>query len=97
MDRNFKVGQPVIFHDANARPIPALLTAIHGSEYEQNGIKHYPCVNLVFCSLDGEKTDPYGRQIERHTSVVHKHSQSAAGMYWRWVDEEANPHVMAQK
>ena len=93
MDRIFEVGQPVIFHDAHERPIPAILTAIHGSVYEREGIKHYPCVNLVFCSLDNEKTDPYGRQIERQTSVVHKHSQSAGGFYWRWSDEIPNPHV----
>lgn len=42
-----------------------------------------PSINLVYVSDDGTKTDPYGRQIERSTSVVHKSNQSAHGMYWR--------------
>lgn len=78
--------------------MPALLTAIHGSVSTwKDGTTHYPCVNVVFCSLEGDKTDPYGRQIERETSVVHKQEQSAGGFYWRWPDEEPNPQVEAKK
>ena len=97
MDRNFDIGHQVVFTDEHGRPIPALLTAIHGDEYDHEGTMHYPCVNLVFCSLDEEKTDPYGRQIERHTSVPHKLESSAHGFYWRWDDEEPNPVAKTRK
>lgn len=46
-----------------------------------------PGVNLVYCSKDTMKKDPYGRQIERATSVVHKSNQPAHGNYWCWPDE----------
>jgi hypothetical protein len=41
-----------------------------------------PSINLVYVTGDEAKTDPYGRQIERATSVVHKSGQSAHGRYW---------------
>jgi len=92
MTRIFDIGQKVTFVDEHAATRPALLTAIHGDgEYEHEGKLYYPCVNLVFCSGDEAKTDPYGRQIERSTSVPHKHEQSAHGFYWMWDDEEPNP------
>jgi hypothetical protein len=89
--RNFQVGSAVVWHDENGQPRPALITAIHGSESNQGGIKHYPCVNLVATTIDASKTDPYGRQIERQTSVPHRLEQSAHGRYWRWDDEPLNP------
>lgn len=52
----------------------ALVTWRHG---EGN-----PSINLVIVSTDASKDDPYGRQIERHSSVVHKSNQAANGMYW---------------
>lgn len=97
MERIFNVGQPVIYVDEHALPRPALITAIHGDEYEHEGVKHYPCVNLVFASADTDKTDPYGRQIERETSVVHKLEQSAHGFYFMWTDEEPNPIANTRK
>lgn len=97
MNRNFDIGHPVIFVDEHGLPKPALLTAIHGEEYEHDGVMHYPCVNLVYCSTDAEKTDPYGRQIERSTSVPHKRQQSAHGLYWMWPNEEPNPIAPTRK
>ena len=91
MERIFDVGHPVIYVNENGLPGPALITAIHGNEREYEGTMHYPCVNLVFVSADGDKTDPYGRQIERVTSVVHKLESSAHGFYFMWPDEEPNP------
>jgi hypothetical protein len=41
-----------------------------------------PSINLVFVSDDDSQSDPYGRQIARQTSVCHKNSQPAHGMYW---------------
>jgi len=46
-----------------------------------------PGCNLVYVSGDTAKTDPYGRQLERATSVVHKSKQPAHGNYWCWPDE----------
>jgi hypothetical protein len=97
MERNFDIGQRVVYVNENGLPRPALVTAIHGDEYDHEGTTHYPCVNLVFCSIDGEKTDPYGRQIERETSVPHKLEQSAHGYYFMWDDEEPNPVAKTRK
>jgi len=46
-----------------------------------------PGCNLVCVSGDVAKTDPYGRQIERATSVVHRSKQAAHGNFWHWPDE----------
>lgn len=77
------IGQNVVFTDAHGKGHPALLTAVHGSASPA----WQPSVNLMFVTDDTSKTDPYGRQIERHTSVVHKEVQGAKGMYWTFVDE----------
>jgi hypothetical protein len=39
-------------------------------------------INVVIVCDDPLKTDTYGNQIERHTSVVHKDRQTAHGFYW---------------
>jgi hypothetical protein len=77
------IGQHVVFTDAHGMGHPALLTAVHGTA--TSGWN--PAVNLVFVTEDTSKTDPYGRQIERHTSVVHRMQQSAHGMFWTFPDE----------
>ncbi len=41
-----------------------------------------PCINLVFVEKDENKTDSYGRQIARNTSVQHQSMTQAHGMYW---------------
>jgi hypothetical protein len=40
-------------------------------------------INVVIVSADDSKEDPYGRQLERHTSIVHESRQTAHGMYWK--------------
>jgi len=48
-----------------------------------------PCINLAFVALpeDG-KTDPYGEQIERASSVVHGSCQPVKmGYYFEFPDE----------
>ena len=74
----------VIFTDQHGVPRPALLTAVHGDAYLHEGTTYYPSVNLVFVTSDSAKRDPYGLQIERESSVVHKGMQSAHGNYWSW-------------
>lgn len=45
------------------------------------------CCNLVWVSGDAKRTDSYGQQLIRESSVVHKGSQPAHGNYWLWPDE----------
>jgi hypothetical protein len=56
------------------------------SDYKEEGM-HWPSLNLVYVSDDPNKTDQYGRQIERGaTSVVHQRNQAAHGRFWRFID-----------
>jgi hypothetical protein len=77
------IGQNVVFTDAHGLSHPALLTAVHGTATSQ----WQASVNLLYVTNDPAKKDPYGHQIERHSSVVHKTSQGANGMYWTFADE----------
>jgi len=77
--RQPKVGDHVIFVDSKAARHNALLTAVHGWGPVSNP---HPAVNLVYVTANDEKRDPYGHQLERSSSVVHRSHQSAAGMYW---------------
>jgi len=90
MERKYEVGSPVVYvdprgvaHDAlvtvwwtGNRPIPEYVSATGE-----------PGCNLVFVSDDETRTDQYGRQIDRNTSVVHQSKQPAHGCFWRWPDE----------
>ena len=71
-----EIGNKVTFFDAKGKPHKALITANWG------GLNETPSLNLVFVTEDETKTDSYGRQIERATSVVHQSNQGAHGMYW---------------
>jgi hypothetical protein len=73
-----KIGDAVTFVDAHAVERPALVTHIWGS---MGGSQ--PGVNVVIIANDESKTDQYGRQLERHTSVVHQSAQPAHGWYWK--------------
>ena len=49
-----------------------------------------PCCNVVWVSSDKDKSDPYGRQLERQTSCTYGRSQGPhpfLGMSWCWPDE----------
>lgn len=59
--RTVKVGEIVKFFNAEKKEQDALVTAVWSPT----------CINLVIVSLDENKTDCYGRQIERQTSVGH--------------------------
>ena len=85
-DRTPVLGEMVIYHDPVAFPHPALVTAVFTPT----------CINVVFLSKDEAKHDPYGRQIERETSVTHKDTNTY-GRYWRFADEEPNPIVAPQQ
>lgn len=77
------IGQSVVFTDSHGMGHPALITAVHGTATAQ----WQASVNLLYVTNDTSKTDPYGHQIERNSSVVHKTSQGANGMFWTYTDE----------
>lgn len=86
MEREYKVGQSVVFVDSFGHEHNALVTIWWGLDCYTSSSGELGC-NLVIVSKDEQKDDSYGRQIERHTSVVHKSKQSASAFYWRWADE----------
>lgn len=74
-------GDVVTYVDPRGVPRPALVTAVWGASPDTEDRE--VGVNLVFVSGDPERKDPYGRQVERETSVVHEDSQPAHGNFWR--------------
>jgi hypothetical protein len=52
-------GDSVKFFDEHCREHEALVTCVHSEK----------CINLVYVSKDEKKSDVYGQQIERMTSV----------------------------
>ena len=77
------LGQKVVYCDPKGRDHDALVTAVWSET----------CINVVFVSSDESKSDTYGRQIERETSVTHATVQGQAhGRYWRLDDEPANEY-----
>lgn len=74
-----KVGGAITFVDPLGIERAAIVTAVHG--LPMGGTK--PSINVVYVTGDESKTDTYGRQIERSTSVVHQGNQAAHGMFWR--------------
>jgi plastocyanin len=81
MNTEVKVGDAVVFVDPVARPHNALVTAVWGPT----------CINVVIVSNDDKKTDCYGRQIERHTSCLHRSQTPAHGNYWMLPGDTQNP------
>jgi len=77
-ERELHVGDVVVFTDTHCQDHNALVTVVWDPG----------CCNLVYVSGDGTKTDPYGRQIERDTSVPHVTRGGAPGYCFRYPDEE---------
>lgn len=91
------VGCHVIFTDEHFVDRDAIVTAIWTASHEfaKNGFVPHDdeyikstSLNLVYVSGDSSKDDPYGRQIERSTSVVHASFQGAGGACWRFINEK---------
>ena len=70
------VGDAVIFIDEKRQQHCALVTEVHG---DPDGT---PSVNLLMVSADANERDQYGRQITRHSSVVHRDDNSGGGNCW---------------
>lgn len=80
------IGDYVVFADPYGVEHDALITQVWDNGGDSETYPN-PGVNLVYVSGDESKHDQYGQQIERTTSVVHRTSQSAHGMFWRRIDE----------
>jgi len=72
-------GQPCVFVDEHGKSHNALVTR----DWSIVSSGQPGAVNLVYVVDDASKTDSYGLQIDRRTSVPHQDSQSAPGMYWK--------------
>ncbi len=72
------VGQPARLRDEVGVEHAAIFTAVWGED--EDGMPTGG--NFVFVSDDSAKTDPYGRQIDRRTSVVRHDLQIAPGLYF---------------
>jgi len=85
MEKKLEIGSHILFIDAHGEAHNALATCVFpgfkGSMGEQPGC------NVLFVVSEPDKQDPYGRQIKRATSVVHKSWQPAHGNFWCWPDE----------
>lgn len=60
----------------------ALVTVVHGEFREE---QPPPCINVVYVSSDPAKRDPYGRQLERMSSLQHisaTTNMATPGRYW---------------
>lgn len=78
-----KLGQAVVYCDPKGVDHDALVTAVWSET----------CCNVLWVSGDESKTDTYGRQVERQTSVTHATvTGQAHGNYWRHVGEPKNPY-----
>ncbi len=72
-----EIGDAVTYVDVRGQPRNALVTCIFS-----RGEEALPSINVVIVADDPAKDDPYGRQMERWTSIVHKDDQAAHGNYW---------------
>jgi len=79
-----KIGQSVIYVDPVSVPHEALITYVPENFQPEWG---QPWTNIVFVTTDATRTDSYGHQIERNTSVSHVSKSHAPGMYWCYADE----------
>ncbi|MGO9378909.1 MAG: hypothetical protein ACLPN1_18790 [Dissulfurispiraceae bacterium] len=76
------LGSVVIYHDPSGTAHDALVTTVHNARM----------VNLVIVSKDDSKTDGYGRELERATSVPHRSMTQDYSYCFRFTDEETNPY-----
>lgn len=71
-----KNGSAIKFVDENRVEHDALVTYVHSET----------CINLIYVSKDPLKSDVYGQQIERKTSVTNL-IHNEFGNYWKRLDQ----------
>lgn len=84
--KHVREGLSIVYGDHTGVEHDALCTAAWGENSWGEG-EQAPCINVVYVTSDETKTDSYGRQIERDTSVPHRSSQTAPGNWWKLQDE----------
>lgn len=80
------VEDAVVYVDAFSRRRNALVTFVP-APFEGQSETYMPWVNVVIVSNDAARSDTYGQQIERFTSVAHKSAFACPGNYWCWPEE----------
>lgn len=86
--RPVSAGDAIVVVDERYVQHDALVVCVHGSFGTVAGtdLPYIPCINAVYISADEAKSDGYGRQVERLSSLQH-YSQGpgnmpTAGRYW---------------
>ena len=88
--REYTAGVPITYVDPHGVRRAALVTTWHCSNNREHWLasgNQETCCNLVWVTSDPRRTDSYGQQLVRESSVVHKGSQPAHGSFWTWPDE----------
>lgn len=90
MERTLDIGDHVKVRDEHGDYHDALVTNHWGAGRRtlKEG-ESLPTINVLYVSNDPAKRDPYGNQIERLSSCVHKTMTDAPGRYWFFPDEQA--------
>ena len=81
------VGAHVVYVDPVAGQHQAMVTAVWGDP------KDCPLINVVYVDPDVSRTDSYGRQISRSTSLCHRSNSNVHGNYYMMPDDTPNPVV----
>lgn len=79
-----QVGDVIEYVDEVSVPHKALVTIYFGGN-SPNG-----ALNCVYLSSDPQKSDPYGRQVERASSVSRQSEHTAHGRFWRPLENSSN-------
>lgn len=76
-----KIGDVVTFIDTHRVEHQAIVTQLHDAGMPE--VYPTPAINLLYVSKDDTRTDGYGRQIERASSVPHEGSNTAKAYCWK--------------
>lgn len=83
-----KIGDAVQYRDVHGSWHNALVTMVwDGGKPEEFPT---PAINVLWVVDDISKTDNYGRQIDRSTSVPYQKDQTAPGFSWRFVTDDVS-------
>lgn len=73
------IGEAVKIVTSDYKETFGLVTAVHGTGYQNGDTFNQPCINVVYVSSDASKGDSYGRQIERDLTSL-QHVDAVKGM-----------------
>lgn len=73
---------------------------VHPPPADMTASVFLPCCNVVWVTSEKSKEDPYGRQLERASSVSYGRQMGTVpfiGMCWAWPDEIEEARELAAK